>query len=188
MNLRTFSRHDEAEATQVDIHASIDSTIRILSQYYNSDHIALKREYAPLPVINCFAGQLNQVWMNLLMNAAQAIGGGPGEVRIETGVKDNMVFVKISDTGSGIKPEDLGKIFEPFFTTKPVGVGTGLGLSISYGIITNHGGTITVASTPGQGTTFTTLIPLAAPPRPIAVPAVSDHPKENEHALQDSYC
>jgi two-component system NtrC family sensor kinase len=170
MNLRTFSRHDEAEATQVDIHASIDSTIRILSQYYNSDHIALKREYAPLPVINCFAGQLNQVWMNLLMNAAQAIGGGPGEVRIETGVKDNMVFVKISDTGSGIKPEDLGKIFEPFFTTKPVGVGTGLGLSISYGIITNHGGTITVASTPGTGTTFTTLIPLAARPCPIAAP------------------
>jgi two-component system NtrC family sensor kinase len=168
MNLRTFSRHDEAEATQVDIHASIDSTIRILSQYYNSDHIALKREYAPLPVINCFAGQLNQVWMNLLMNAAQAIGGGPGEVRIETGVNDKMVFVKISDTGSGIKPEDLEKIFEPFFTTKPVGVGTGLGLSISYGIITNHGGTITVASTPGKGTTFTTLIPLAARPRPIA--------------------
>ena len=188
LNLRTFSRLDEAEATQIDINASIESTVRILSQYYNSDYIALKREYTPLPLMNCFAGQLNQVWMNLLMNAAQAIGRGPGEVRIETGVKDKLVFVKISDTGSGIKPEDLGKIFEPFFTTKPVGVGTGLGLSISYGIITNHGGTITVASNPGQGTTFTTLIPLAARPRPIAAPAVVDHSKENEHALQDSYC
>jgi two-component system, NtrC family, sensor kinase len=188
MNLRTFSRLDEAEATPVDIHASIDSTIRILSQYYNSDHIALKREYAPLPLIHCFAGQINQVWMNLLMNAAQAIGGVPGEVRIETGVKDEMVFVKISDTGSGIMPEDLEKIFEPFFTTKPVGVGTGLGLSISYGIIASHGGTITVESTPGKGTTFTTLIPLDARPRTIAAPAFMNHPKENRHALQNSYC
>ncbi len=188
MNLRTFSRLDEAEATQVDVHAGIDSTIRILSQYYNSDHIALKREYATLPLIHCFAGQLNQVWMNLLMNAAQAIGSGPGEVQIETGVTDKMVFVKISDTGSGIKPEDLEKIFDPFFTTKPVGVGTGLGLSISYGIITSHGGAITVESTPGNGTTFTTLIPLDARPRTIAAPALMNHSKENRHALQNSYC
>ena len=188
MNLRTFSRLDEAEATPVDIHAGIDSTIRILSQYYNSDHIALKREYAPLPLIHSFAGQLNQVWMNLLMNAAQAIGCGPGEVRIETGVKDQIVFVRISDTGSGIKPEDMGKLFDPFFTTKPVGVGTGLGLSISYGIITSHGGTISVESTPGRGTTFTTLIPLDARPQIIAPSELIDHPKENEHVLQNSNC
>ena len=187
MNLRTFSRLDEAESTPVDIHASIDSTIRILSQYYNSDHIALKREYAPLPLVHCFAGQLNQVWMNLLMNAAQAIGSGPGEVRIETGVKDEMVFVKISDTGSGILPKDLEKIFEPFFTTKPVGVGTGLGLSISYGIITSHGGIITVESTHGKGTTFTTRIPLDARPRKIAAPAFMNHQKENSDVLQNSY-
>jgi two-component system NtrC family sensor kinase len=166
MNLRTFSRPDEAEVKQVDIHAGIDSTIRILSQYYNSDRISLTREYAPLPLIHCFPGQLNQVWMNLLMNAAQAIGSAQGEVRIETGVKDEMVFVEISDTGSGIRPEDLGKIFDPFFTTKPVGEGTGLGLSLSYGIIASHGGTISVESTPGKGTTFTTLIPLDARPRP----------------------
>jgi two-component system, NtrC family, sensor kinase len=187
MNLRTFSRLDEAEVTQVDIHAGIDSTIRILSHYYNSDHVTLKREYAVLPLIHCFAGQLNQVWMNLLMNAAQAIGDAPGEVRIETGVKDEMVFVRISDTGSGIKPEDMGKLFDPFFTTKPVGVGTGLGLSISYGIITSHGGTITVESTPGKGTTFTTLIPLDARPRNIAAQAFMNHPRENTHALQSSY-
>jgi two-component system NtrC family sensor kinase len=188
MNLRTFSRLDEVEATPVDIHAGIDSTIRILSQYYNSDHISLKREYAELPLIHCFAGQLNQVWMNLLMNAAQAIGCAAGEVRIETGVKGEMVFVKISDTGSGIVPEDLEKIFEPFFTTKPVGVGTGLGLSITYGIITSHGGTITVESTPGKGTTFTTLIPLDGQPLTIAAPPFMNHRKENEHVLQNFDC
>jgi signal transduction histidine kinase len=188
MNLLTFSRQDEAEVTQVDIHAGINSTIRLLSQYYNSDWIALKREYAALPLIYCFASQLNQVWMNLLVNAAQAIGSTPGEVRIETGVNDEKVFVRISDTGGGILPEDLGKIFDPFFTTKPVGEGTGLGLSLSYGIVTNHGGTITVESTPGKGTTFTTLLPLNAQPRILAPLELIDHPKENRHALQNSNC
>lgn len=162
LNLRTFSRPDEAEMKQVDIHAGIDSTIRLLSQYYNSDRIALKRDYARLPLVYCFPGQLNQVWMNLLMNAAQAIGRTQGEVRIETGVRDEMVFVKISDTGSGIAPENVAKIFDPFFTTKPVGEGTGLGLSLSYGIVASHGGTISVESAPGRGTTFTTLIPVDA--------------------------
>ncbi len=97
--------------------------------------------------------------MNLLTNAAQAIGQGPGQVRIETGLDDGMVAVKISDTGKGIEPEDLKRIFDPFFTTKALGEGTGLGLSISYGIIESHGGVIKVESTPGKGTTFITLIP-----------------------------
>jgi two-component system NtrC family sensor kinase len=188
MNLRTFSRLDDSEVKQVDIHAGIDSTLRILSQYFNSDRIALKRDYAQLPLVYCFPGQLNQVWMNLLMNAAQAIGRAPGEVRIETGVKDEMVFVKISDTGSGIAPEDAGKIFDPFFTTKPVGEGTGLGLSLSYGIIASHGGTISVESAPDKGTTFTTLIPVDARPGPIGASELIDHPKENGHALQNPDC
>jgi signal transduction histidine kinase len=160
LNLRTFSRLDEAEVKKIDIHAGIDATIRLLSQYYSSNHITLKREYGNLPLVDCFAGQLNQVWMNLLTNAAQAIGRGPGEVTIETGVKDSAVMVRIGDTGDGIAAENLTRIFDPFFTTKPVGEGTGLGLSITYGIVEKHGGTITVESTPGIGTTFTTLIPL----------------------------
>jgi two-component system, NtrC family, sensor kinase len=160
MNLRTFSRLDEADLKQVDIHSGIDATIRLLSQYYNSGRITLKRDYADLPLVNCFAGQLNQVWMNLLTNAAQAIGHSSGEVRIQTGVRDEMVFVKISDTGRGITPENLKRVFDPFFTTKPVGEGTGLGLSVTYGIIEKHGGTITVEGAPNKGTTFTTLLPL----------------------------
>ena len=162
MNLRTFSRLDEAEVKKVDIHAGIDATVRLLSQYYSSNHITLKREYGDLPLVDCYAGQLNQVWMNLLTNAAQAIGRGPGEVRIATDMKDQLVAVTISDTGTGIEPEHLKKIFDPFFTTKPVGEGTGLGLSITYGIIERHGGAIKVESAPGRGTTFVTLIPLNA--------------------------
>ena len=100
--------------------------------------------------------------MNLLTNAAQAIGRGPGKVRIVTRVRDEMVVVRISDTGAGIKPEDMKRVFDPFFTTKPVGEGTGLGLSIIYGIVEKHGGRITVESQPGEGTTFTTVIPLKA--------------------------
>lgn len=177
LNLRTFSRPDEAEMKQADINAGIDSTIRILSQYFNSDRIALKRNYARLPLVYCYPGQLNQVWMNLLMNAAQAIGPNPGEVRIETCVSDGMVAVKISDTGGGIENEALGKIFDPFFTTKPVGEGTGLGLSLSYGIIQSHGGTISVESSPGIGTTFTTQIPVDARPCATVPPELLEHAK-----------
>lgn len=160
LNLRTFSRLDEAELKKIDIHAGIEATIRLLSKFYSSNRITLKRDYGDLPLVECFAGQLNQVWMNLLSNAAQAIGRGPGEVRIETGTTDDKLLVNISDTGNGIAPEHLKKIFDPFFTTKPVGEGTGLGLSIAYGIVQKHGGTITVESTPSKGSKFTTLIPL----------------------------
>ena len=163
LNLRTFCRLDEAELKQVDLHVGLDATVRLLPQYYSSNHIRLKRQYGNLPPVECFAGQLNQVWMNLLTNAAQAIGNRDGEVRIETGLKNEEVMVRISDTGNGIGSENLNKIFDPFFTTKPVGEGTGLGLSISYGIIERHGGTITVESEPGRGSTFTTLIPMKAP-------------------------
>jgi len=107
LNLRTFSRLDEGAVKQIDIHEGIDSTIRLLSKYYCSNHITLERDYGAVPPVECFAGQLNQVWMNLLTNAAQAIGRGPGKVRIETRVRDEMVVVGISDTGAGIKPEDM---------------------------------------------------------------------------------
>ena len=158
-NLRLFSRLDEAEFKKIDLHESIDATIRLLSRYYGSSRIRLVREYGDLPLVNCFAGQLNQVWTNLLVNAAQAIKD-QGEVRISSGVEDGSAVVTIVDTGCGIEPDQLSKIFEPFFTTKPVGEGTGLGLSISYGIIQKHGGTIRTESTPGAGTRFVVSIPI----------------------------
>ena len=165
-NLRVFSRLDEAEFKKVDLHESIDSTIRLLSRYYSSGSVTLKRDYAELPLVDCYAGQLNQVWMNLLVNAAQAVGDA-GEVRLETAREGDRAVITISDTGCGVHPDHLSKIFDPFFTTKAVGEGTGLGLSVSYGIIRRHEGTIRVESRVGRGTTFTVSIPInvARPPR-----------------------
>ena len=158
-NLRLFSRLDEAEIKKVDIHSGIDSTVRLLSRYFSGGQVTLRRDYSDLPPISCYAGQLNQVWMNLLVNAAQAIHEH-GEVSISTKLEQVSIVVAISDTGGGIPEEQLSRIFDPFFTTKPVGEGTGLGLSISYGIIERHGGTIMVESQPGAGTTFTVRIPI----------------------------
>jgi two-component system NtrC family sensor kinase len=159
-NLRTFSRLDEAEFSKTNIHEGINSTVRLLSRYYSAGNITLKREYADVPLIDGFAGQLNQVWLNLLVNAAQAVGNETGEVVIETSVEKDHVTVKISDTGGGIAPEHLNRIFEPFYTTKPVGEGSGLGLSISFGIIAQHGGTFDVRSELNQGTSFTVRLPI----------------------------
>jgi signal transduction histidine kinase len=158
-NLRLFSRLDEAELKHIDIHEGLDSTLRLLSRYYNSDRLMLSKEYGDLPRVTCYAGQLNQVWMNLLVNAAQSMTHS-GQVRIATRLDGDSVVIAISDTGNGIPEEQLSRIFDPFFTTKPVGEGTGLGLSISYGIIERHEGTIDVKSTIGVGTTFTVRIPI----------------------------
>jgi signal transduction histidine kinase len=160
-NLRLFSRLDEADLKRVDIHEGLDSTIRLLSRYFSAGRLVLHRDYGNLPPVNCYAGQLNQVWMNLLGNAAQAVRD-QGEVTIATRSEGEWVTVAISDTGTGIAADHLSKIFDPFFTTKPVGEGTGLGLSISYGIIERHGGAITVTSEIGSGTTFTVRIPVCA--------------------------
>jgi signal transduction histidine kinase len=174
-NLRLFSRLDEAELKKINLHEGIDSTLRLLSQYYGAGRVLLEREYGELPLVDCYAGQLNQVWMNLLVNAAQATGG-EGRVRITTRLENQMAVVAISDTGSGIAPELLKKIFDPFFTTKKVGDGTGLGLSITYGIIKRHGGSIRVQSRPGFGSIFTVSIPIDA----------ARHPKPAEQSGSNS--
>jgi len=162
-NLRTFSHLGEAEFKKVDIHEGLDSTLRLLSRYYTSGNITLRREYSLLPPVDCYAGQLNQVWMNLLANAAHAVKDG-GEVTVKTKHEGESVVVTISDTGCGIQPETMKRIFDPFFTTKPVGEGTGLGLSVTYSIIERHKGAISVESRPGEGTTFTISIPVDSHP------------------------
>ena len=158
-NLRTFSRLDEAEIKQTDIHEGIDSTIRLLSRYFSGGNVKLVREYGNVPAFDSFSAQLNQVWTNLLVNAAQAIGPNSGEVKIVTNADEETVSVSVSDTGGGIDDVHLSRIFDPFFTTKPVGEGTGLGLSIAFGIVDRHSGRIDVHSEPNKGTTFTVSLP-----------------------------
>jgi two-component system NtrC family sensor kinase len=117
------------------------------------------KEYGVLPEIECLPSELNQVFMNLFVNAAQAIRTR-GVIRIETGADIDGVWVEVADSGSGIAPENLQRIFEPFFTTRPVGQGTGLGLSLSYSIVKKHNGRLDVRSTLGEGTTFRVWLPL----------------------------
>ncbi len=161
-NLRLFSSLDENSVKRVDLIEGIESTLRLLSEYYRSGTITLIRDYGEIPAVDCYAAQLNQVWMNLLANAAQAIGAESGQVTIVTRCAGEIVTVSIKDTGPGMTPEQQKKIFDPFFTTKPVGEGTGLGLSISHGIIERHGGKIEVESAPVMGTTFTVYLPVNA--------------------------
>lgn len=171
-NLKTFSRLDEAEFKKTDIHEGIDSTIRLISRYFSGGNINLVREYGEVPAFDSFSAQLNQVWMNLLVNAAQAIGTAPGEVKIVTKADEDSVTVSVSDTGSGIDDVHLSRIFDPFFTTKPVGEGTGLGLSIAFGIVDRHSGRIDVQTEANKGTTFTVSLPRKADPLNHSVCAV----------------
>jgi PAS domain S-box-containing protein len=155
--LRSFARLDEAELKTVDLHEGIEDTLTLI--HHEIKHaITIKRDFGKLPPLSCFPGRLNQVFLNLLNNARQAIKD-EGEIAIRTFMRGGRACIEISDTGSGIKPENLKKVFDPGFTTKGVGVGTGLGLSICFQIIADHQGEIKVASELGEGTTFTITLP-----------------------------
>ncbi len=161
LNLRNFSRSDELKRKEYNLEEGLESTLQILKSELK-DRIRLHKDYGKIPVINCYAGQINQVFMNILTNAIQAIDG-KGDIWIKTEQKGLEIWVSIKDSGKGIPKDIQEKIFDPFFTTKPVGQGTGLGLSISYGIIQKHGGEIVVISEPNKGTTFTIILPLITP-------------------------
>ena len=158
-SLRKFARLDEAELDEVDIHEGLDNTL-ILVQHELKNRVEVIKGYERLPLVKCYPNQLNQVFMNLLVNASHAIEG-KGEIFINTHHKDGRVLVEIRDTGKGISKEDLPRIFDPGFTTKGVGVGTGLGLSIVYQIMQDHKGTIAVDSELGKGTTFRMHLPVS---------------------------
>jgi two-component system NtrC family sensor kinase len=156
-DLKDFSHVDESERQWADLEAGLESTLRVVwnELKYKAEVI---KEFAGIPPVECFAFQLNQVFMNLLINASHAIEGR-GTIAIRTGHDDACVWVEVQDSGRGIKPEHLSRIFEPFFTTKPVGQGTGLGLSLAYGIVKKHDGHIEVKSELGQGTVFRVILP-----------------------------
>jgi signal transduction histidine kinase len=159
--LKDFSHVGETDWQMADLHQGLESTINIAHNEIKYKASVVK-EYGQLPLVKCLASQLNQVFMNLIVNAAQAIKES-GVITIRTGAEEGWVWVSIGDTGSGIAPENLSRIFEPFFTTKPVGQGTGLGLSLSYSIVHKHGGRIEVESEVGKGTTFTVHLPVEPP-------------------------
>ncbi len=159
-SLRNFSRTDEAELKKADLNEGINSTLLILQSKLKSKAIEVEKEFNKIPSIQCYPGQLNQVFLNLISNSIDAINHDHGRIKINTEISGDSAVIHISDNGDGISPEKITKIFEPFYTTKDVGKGTGLGLSISYGIIEKHQGTITVKSQPGIETTFTIIIPI----------------------------
>ncbi|WP_350599821.1 ATP-binding protein [Pseudomonas sp. 65/3-MNA-CIBAN-0223] len=159
-DLKDFSRVDANQEWQwINLQQGIESTLNIVANELKYKADVLK-EYQVLPDIECLPSQINQVFMNLIVNASQAIGPERGTLTLRTGHAAQSVWIEVQDTGSGIAPQDLQKIFDPFFTTKPVGQGTGLGLSLSYGIIKKHRGEITVRSEVGVGTTFRVELPI----------------------------
>jgi len=161
-DLKDFSHVDETGKQYANLEQGLDSTLNVVwnELKYKAEVV---KEYGGIPEIECIPSQLNQVFMNLLTNAAQAIEAH-GKITLRTGHNGENVWVEVEDTGKGIQPEHLDRIFEPFFTTKPVGTGTGLGLSLSYGIVQQHGGRIEVSSEVGKGSVFRVVLPQHASP------------------------
>lgn len=167
LDLKDFSRAGQDEKwEQANLHNGLESTLNVVwnELKYKCE---VKKEFGEIPFITCLPQQLNQVFMNLLVNAAQAIETR-GVITVRTGTEGDRVWVEVEDTGKGIAPEHLGKVFDPFFTTKPVGKGTGLGLSVSYSIIEKHHGKMEVRSEVGKGTTFRVTLPVEQPGQPAA--------------------
>jgi len=157
-SLRSFGRPDRAERDFVDIHEGIESAIAILDHELKG-RIEVVRDYGDLPVIECFPNELNQVFMNLLVNASQAIADR-GTITVRTRIAENGVAVEVEDDGNGIAPGNLDRIFEPGFTTRGSRIGMGMGLAIARQIVDRHTGRISARSTPGVGTTFTVWLPV----------------------------
>lgn len=168
-NLRNFSRLDRSRIATVNLNEGLDNTL-LLAKHEVKGH-TIRKNFSEIPGVTCSPSQINQVFLNLINNAAQSIENGAGVITLTTRRDGaDQVAVEIEDNGKGIPPEVLPKIFDPFFTTKDVGKGTGLGLSISYKIVQQHGGTIRVDSTVGTGTKFTVVLPLT-PPTPAELAA-----------------
>lgn len=157
-HLKNFARLDESDFKEASLHEGMDSVL-ILSHNILKHRVQVHKEYGQIPLVKCFPNQLNQVFMNLIVNASQAINE-PGDIWIRSWAKNDKVYFQIEDNGVGISQKNLKKIFDPGFTTKGVGVGTGLGLSICYKIIENHNGKISVESQQGKGTIFTIDLPV----------------------------
>jgi signal transduction histidine kinase len=182
-NLRSFSRVP-GEAVPTDLHVGLEETLMLLAPRLRQGRVELVKRYGELPPVVCRGGEMNQVFMNLLVNAIQALEGAPAasapRIEIATSVDGEMAAVSVSDNGPGVSEELSRRIFDPFFTTKPRGQGTGLGLSISSDIARRHGGSLSLEPHAGQGARFVCRIPLGRrphPSRPTSAPEVHDEPR-----------
>jgi signal transduction histidine kinase len=160
-NLKDFSRLDRSKVTSFNLNGGLTSSLKLARHLLKS--VSVSTQLGEIPAITCAPSQINQVFLSLITNAAQALPPSRGEITLTTRADNGGVAVEIADNGKGIAPDILPKIFDPFFTTKAVGKGTGLGLSISHKIVAQHGGRIAVASEPGKGTRFTVWLPLKPP-------------------------
>lgn len=159
-NLRTFARTHTQERRSADLVAGIQSTLKLLNSQFRTD-VIIQQSLQPLPMVNCNLSELNQVFLNLLVNAGHAVEARKGAtISIATRATKKQVYIEIADNGCGMSEAVKEQIFVPFFTTKPVGKGTGMGMSIAYGIIADHGGEIEVESEEGVGTKFTITLPI----------------------------
>jgi signal transduction histidine kinase len=159
-NLRDFARLEQSEIEEVDLNACLLSALELVKHEVKHRCIRVENRLQKLPMVSCHSRKINQVFLNLLMNAVQSCADQGGAITLRSRQEGEVVAIEIEDNGAGIKPEHLPRIFDPFFTTKPVGQGTGLGLSVSYGIVRDHGGSISVTSEPGVGSTFCVRLPV----------------------------
>ncbi len=165
-NLRGFAQLDRSEIATIDVNLALDHTLGMISGALANHGVTVERRYEQLPILECAGAAINQLFLNLLMNAMQAIGDAnrrSGRIEVVTRWEDGEIVVEIADNGCGIPADNVSRIFDPFFTTQPIGRGTGLGLSIGHGIVAEHGGRITVESTVGQGTRFCVHLPIDRP-------------------------
>lgn len=161
-NLKNFSRLDRSKVAHTNLNDSLNSTLLLAKHQLKS--VTVLRNFGDIPEITCAPSQINQVFLNLITNAVQAMPGEKGTLTLNSRKEGEGVVIDVQDDGAGIPPEVMARIFDPFFTTKEIGKGTGLGLSISYKIVQQHGGKISVESQPGMGTKFTVWLPLTPPP------------------------
>ena len=171
-NLRSFSRTQGSDYVEADLLEGVNSTLKLLNAELKNS-VTLKLDLQPLPKIVCNPNQLNQVFLNLIMNAKHALADCANPtIKVASNVRDEVVHIRIADNGCGMPPEVVKEIFVPFYTTKPIGEGTGMGLAIAYGIVKDHGGKINVHSQEGRGTVFDIELPVASSKRAVETEVV----------------